>query len=85
MSKIICTDKETQFINILDYTDPSQAVGRTVNIRIARAAPDMHTQLKRIQGWLFTDLLHADRPLDKESAAKAFHEINELLNPLEAI
>lgn len=43
-------------------------------------APDMYDQLKRIQSWLFVDLLHPERPLDRESAAKAYHEINALLN-----
>lgn len=78
--KIICTTEETEGFNILDYSDPSQPIGKMVPIAQARAAPEMYTQLKRIQSWLFVDLLHPARPIDRESAAKVFHEINALLN-----
>jgi len=43
-------------------------------------APDMYNQLKRIQGWLYVELMRPDEPISKDSASKAYHEINDLLN-----
>lgn len=80
---ILNTDKKTTHVNICDYTDPKQAIGRMVPVNIARAAPDLYDQLKRIQDWLFIDLLNPDNPINRESAGKALAEINTLLNGLE--
>jgi hypothetical protein len=45
-------------------------------------AAAMHTTLTRVAGWLWTDLIHPDKPLDKTSAGKALAEINGLINPI---
>ena len=80
---ILNTEKDTTHINVNDFSDSAQAIGRTVPVNIARAASDLYDQLKRVQGWLFVDLLNPDNPVNKDSAAKALAEINTLLNRLE--
>lgn len=44
----LCTTKETDFLNILDYSDPSQPIGKTVPIALARAAPKLLEALKAL-------------------------------------
>lgn len=48
---------------------------------ILAAAPDMLEQLQRIRGWLYIDLLRQEA-MSKDSAAKAYHEIEALLKTL---
>lgn len=57
-------------------------VDKGENAKLAAAAPAMQNQLERVRNWLFSDLLYTDRPLDKDSASKAYHEIENILQSL---
>lgn len=57
-------------------------IDREENAELARAAPDMLEQLQRIRGWLYNDLLRQEA-MSKDSAAKAYHEIEALLKTIE--
>lgn len=49
------------------------------NAKLIAQSPAMLETLQRVQSWLYCDLLHPDRPLDRESASKAYNEIKQLL------
>jgi hypothetical protein len=48
--------------------------------KLEYAAQDMYNTLKHVQSWLWLSLLHPDKPVCRESAAKALEEINGVLN-----
>lgn len=43
-------------------------------------SPDLLGLLEKVQGWLYSDLIHPDKPLSRDSAGKAYHEIDALIN-----
>lgn len=55
---ILCTTKETTHINIGDYSDPFQVVGKTIDVKTARAAPDLKRMIQKLL-WKAKDQLCA--------------------------
>ena len=41
---------------------------------------EMEQLLIDVRGWLFSDLIHPEKPLCRDSARKALAEINKLIN-----
>jgi hypothetical protein len=48
MSSYIHTTEETKYINIGDYSDPLQVIGKTVLVQDARNAPDYKDALQKL-------------------------------------
>jgi hypothetical protein len=48
MTTFIHTTKETTHINIGDFSNPLQVIGKTVPVELARAAPDLIRALEKV-------------------------------------
>ena len=48
MAKMLITTHETESINILNFHDPSQPIGKTVDIKLAYHAPELLKALKTV-------------------------------------
>jgi len=70
----LCTDKHTKFLNIIDYSNSSQGVGRMVPVALARAAPDLLSVLRRMH-----DIAVQCAPITAYGDGSAFDEYNKIL------
>ncbi len=81
----LCTTKETDFLNIIDYSDPSQGVGKMVPIATARAAPALQKHLETLL-LRWNDYLHlidqGDDPAYKAQAIEYGNQARALLQTL---
>ncbi len=81
----LCTTKETDFLNIIDYSDPSQGIGKMVPIATARAAPDIQKALEKLL-LRWEDYIHLIDPNDdpgyKTQAIDYGNEARALLKSL---
>ena len=65
--------------------EKGQIIGRFSDeneAELGASAPELLNQLNKIQQWLWLDLLDPDKPINRDSAAKALKEISKLINPL---
>jgi len=79
---ILCTDKHTTHINIVDYTDPSQGVGRMVPIAMARAAPELVDLLERLALTYAHYRKEKEPDWNPETNSRSLKEIKTLLTSL---
>lgn len=78
----LCTTKETDFLNIIDYSDPSQGVGKIVPIATARAAPDLADMLERLALTYAHYRKQHEPDWNPETNSRSLKEIKTLLQSL---
>lgn len=86
MSKILCTTKETTHINISDYSDPSQVVGKTIDVETARAAPDLKRSLQKLL-WKAKDQLFVlkDSKIDYQESSEYIEQLKQYIAEAERL
>lgn len=56
------------------YTPAAEKEYKRIADMQSAAAPDLLAALQRISSWLYTDLLHPQREICRDSAAKAYSD-----------